>query len=160
MDISNKSDVSLFDNIYDNVLLKDIFNLVNSHYLFIIANDNMIPALFQTYMESPYDLFTIIPWIQAPLEDNTLVDLVSKHKKNLKFVLVFSLPKTRNIKSLLSTIIIEPENCLSLNPWQRKLVSKFNEWEYTGSIITSKGYVEELIPYIPVSTNMSKIKLF
>ncbi len=148
------------DFIYNNVKLIDVFQKLNSDYLFLKVNQSILPEVFNIYQESSYELQCVIPWLKIPFEEVTIIELTSKYRDVVDYLMVYQKPQTKSIKSRLKTIIIEQDLVTTMNHWEKDLIINLCQQGFTGIYVTSDGYIDSASNIMKLKHGDSKVKLF
>ena len=153
LNINKKKEIDIFDNVYENITLEDIFHKLDCEYLFIITNKNNFSSIFSIYQDSYFEFYACIPWLTLAFSDTSFTNVINKFKDNFYFVLVFSKSTTKNIKPYLQGLIIEPYFKHSINDWIKTLICDLNSAELKGIYVNEEGTVidninEKEFPFI------------
>lgn len=158
--IDTQEDYTPMGNIYSDVTLYDLFQSLDVNYLILCVPSHMLPSVFNTYVDSNYLFKYLIPWVKINYDDTSLINVTTKLKYCMDYVVVFQKPLTRNIKSTLQTLIIEPESPFCINEWQKKLIKSFSNIEYEGLFITNSGEVINSNEFLEIKPDVHKTCLF
>lgn len=150
----------MLDSLYENFTLNDIFYNTDLQYLILKVSPEALSLIFNAYSESIYEFKFIIPWIKSNFDDNSMISITNKLKKCVDYIIVFQRSGTRNIKSFLSSIVIETDKGNELNNWEKNLIINFSSLDYNGIIITQDGFITKTSDLISTSKYRSKINLF
>lgn len=160
IDLARNRTFGLFDDIYPGFNLYNIFQQLPVKYLFLKVAQKDLATVLNVYLDSQFEFKYCIPWAKVPMTMTTINNLTNKLKPSIDFVLVFQLPGQRNIKSFLSSLIIDIDKINELNTWEKNLVVNFNNINYNGIIITEDGFIAEAKTLIPITKTQTRIDLF
>lgn len=160
VNIPTKENYTPISDIYEQVTLSDIFQEINTDYLILCVSNELLTSVFNIYTESDYNFRYLIPWLKINYDDSSLINVTTKLKYCMDYVLVFQKPLTRNIKSVLQTLIIEPESPFGINGWQKKTVKAFSKINFDGVVVTQDGEVITSNEFLTTSQGTHKANLF
>lgn len=138
----------------------DIFQRLNSDYLFLKVNAGILTEVFNIYQESSYEFQCIVPWIKVPFEEVTIIELTSKYKDVVDYLLVYQKPSVKSIKSKLKTFIIEQDLITTMNNWEKDLIISMSQLGYTGIYVTSDGFLDTASNLMKSKHGDSRVELF
>lgn len=160
IDLSRLRTIRIEDAIFQDVKLIDIFQKLNSNYLFFKINSVLFPYIFTIYQESSYDFQFVIPWIKMDFYDYSKIYFDYKFKGIIDYIVVFQKPFTKSIKSKLRNTIIEEDLITTLNHWEKELISELSCQGYEGIYVTSDGCVYKSNDIVKTTLDNSRIELF
>lgn len=161
VDISAIKSLRIENYIYDNVKLIDVFQELNSDYLFLKVSQILLPTVFSIYQESFYEFQHLIPWVKTSFDELAIIDLNSKFRGLIDYLVVFQKPSAKSIKSKLSNLIIEPDLITTMNSWERLLIRGLSEMGINdGVYVTSTGDMYQCDLEAPITNSGKKIDLF
>lgn len=141
IDVSKCANFRLFEDTDNPVKLIDLFQKLNSDYLFLHMNTKSLVDVFSIYPESSFELTYLIPWLKINFNESNVIEMTSKYMSNVNFVGVFQKCNSARLKSKLKSVIIEEDMISTLNRWQRELISDLNSWGLTGMYVSLDGIV-------------------
>lgn len=160
IDVARNRHLEMLDEIYEGFNLIDLFHKIDADYIILKVSENYLPSVLSLYVECSQELKYIIPWIKLPFNDASLLNVTTKMKKCVDYVLVLQRSGCRNLKSLFSSVIIEPDKYNELGTWEKQLILNFNENNLSGIVITSDGYISDAKSLISTNKNYNRINLF
>lgn len=161
IDLSIIKSLRIENYIYDNVKLIDVFQELNSDYLFLKVSQVLLPAVFSIYQESYYEFQHLIPWVKTSFDELAIIDLNSKFRGLIDYFVVFQKPSAKSIKSKISNLIIEPDLITTMNSCERLLIRGLSELGINeGVYVTSTGEMYQCDVEAPITTGGKKIDLF
>ena len=116
-------------NYNENISFKQIFQQLNYDTIFLVCEKEMLPTLFNLYLDSVYNFKGIIPWVKINFNDTELLNVTYRLKNCVSFILVFQKPKGKNLRPYLPSLIIEPEYINYTPKWEIELAKKLSFME-------------------------------
>lgn len=160
IDASRNRNLRISDFLFEGLKLIDIFQQLETKYMFIRIPYQLLPLVFNVYQESSYEFKLIVPWVKSNFDDNSLIDILSKYKNCVDYILVFQKSEAVNIKQIFKTLFIEPQEVMSLNSWEKTMMRDMKNLGYEGVYITSDGIVTQVDSNQINMNAQSKIELF
>ena len=141
----------------------DIFQNIESGTILIWATVDILPQLLCGFIESSYDLKSVIPYMKLTRHEDPLYSIDNGFRRGLEYLVVFQ--KDDNIPSYLFTkrAILEIENELTSKPirWEDNMFMNLTERGYKGVYILPDGNVADTSIYSKHEEGkMNKYKLF
>lgn len=161
LDLSAIRNLRIENYIYEDVRLIDVFQDLNSDYLFLKVTPALLPSVFTIYQESYYEFQHLIPWIKTSFDELAIIDLTSKFKGLIDYVVVFQKPSVKSIRSKISNLIIEPDLVTTMNGWERCLIKGLSDIGFNNGVyVTSGGDMYTCESDVPVNSFDKKVNLF
>lgn len=159
-DMSYIRALKIDDRVFPGVKLIDIFQLLNSNYLFLKISPAILPAVFTYYQESSYEFQFIIPWIKVNFDEISLIDLTSRFKGLVDYLVVFQKPDTKSIKSKLKSLVVEEDLFTTINRWEKELITGMTELGFQGIYVAPDGMYDKSDEIVKTKPRDKKIELF
>lgn len=139
VDISGIKSLKVDSSVFEGIKLIDIFQNLNSEYLFLKTNPVLLPSIFSIYQESCYEFQHIVPWVKVNFDEVTIIDLTSRFRGLIDYFVIFQKPGVRPIKSKLKSLIIEEDLITTINGCEKDLISGLDELNLSGIYVASDG---------------------
>ena len=128
-------------NLWDNMKLKDIFQKINTDYLFLWTTNSMLPLVFECCKDSDYEFKVVIPWIKLTNNEKLCYGLGNSLRNCVEYLVLFQKPKAQVLRLSDRNIIFEQSGERTIKPkiWEHELVEKLSNKGLRGVYIFSGG---------------------